>query len=147
MKQKTPQQRYIRRVPKRIPKGVALVHNFMPTPFQAMNPAFDGYRIFYVPYPFRGNWKRLRPCECGAYHHLPEHFNSRTDLRLSRWMQVRSDPQPLDTLACLKTRLPKLSRHEISSRMMSIHGIRTASKRLVQSWERRGKPLQATRFG
>jgi hypothetical protein len=134
MKQKTPRHRYVPRVPKRIPKGVALVHNFMPTPLQAANLGLDGYRIFYVAYPFKGDWRRLKPCECGVYPHLPEHFNF-PDRKIPRWMQVRSNPQPLDTLARLKARRPRLSRGEISDWMRSIHGISSASKRVVQSWE------------
>jgi hypothetical protein len=136
MKETTPRQRYISRVPRRVPDGLALVHNFMPTPAQAANPGLDGYRIFYVPLPFKGDWKRMKPCKCGAYPHLGDHYLSRTDMKIPRWMQVRSNPKPLDTFERLTAR--KLSRHEISSQMMSIHGIDAASKRVISKAQKMG---------
>jgi hypothetical protein len=72
----TPVQHYVRPVPRKVPDGVALVHNFMPTVLQEINPGLDGYRIFYVPLPLRGTWKKMKPCKCGAYPNLPVHYCS-----------------------------------------------------------------------
>jgi hypothetical protein len=121
--------RYVTRIPREVPKGLALVHNFQPTPMQAMTIGLDGFRCFYVKANEAKDFKR---CNCGFAAPVPHFNNPSRDRTIPRWLQVRSDPQPLDTLARLKARQPKLSRRTIRQQMFSIHGMSTASRRAVK---------------
>jgi hypothetical protein len=110
--------RYVLRVPKKqTPKGLALVHNFQPTLRQGRTIGLDGFRCFYVPVK---DVKGEKACPCGWAPHLT-HYNP-SGRTIPRWMQTRSNPQPLATLTRLKARRPKLSRREIEDRLDSICG-------------------------
>jgi hypothetical protein len=125
--------RYVSRVPRQVPSGLVLVHNFQPAPMQGLNIGLNGFRCFYVAADeLRGE----KPCPCGWAPYLT-HFNP-SGRTIPQWMQMRSNPQPLDTLARLKALRPKLSHDEIAHRMASIHGIFAASKtKVVQTIKNR----------
>jgi hypothetical protein len=110
--------RYVSRVPKQVPKGLALVHNFQPAPMQGYNIGLGGFRCFYVP---AEEMKREKPCPCGWAPHLT-HYNP-SGRNIPKWMQTRSNPQPRDVLKRYKARRPKLSDAEIAHHMFSICGV------------------------
>jgi hypothetical protein len=60
-------QRYVRTVPRKVPKGLAFVHNFQPTPMQALNIGLDGFRCFYVK---SSDAKRFGRCNCATSNAL-----------------------------------------------------------------------------
>jgi hypothetical protein len=118
--------RYVSRVPRKVPEGLALVHNFMPAPMQGMSIGLNGFRCFYVA---AEELKGEKPCPCGWAPHLT-HYNP-SGRNIPRWMQIRSNPQPLDTLARYKRMRPKRTHREIEQNMGSIHGIWASSKKAV----------------
>jgi hypothetical protein len=130
--------RYVLRAPKQVPKGLALAHNFQPAPMQGLNIGLDGFRCFYIA---AEALKGEKPCPCGWAPHLTHYNPSRR--RIPKWMQMRSNPQPLDTLARFKAMRPKLSRREIEHNMFAVHGIHAASKKkvaqVIKAIERRAR--------
>jgi hypothetical protein len=66
--------RYLERLPKTIPPGRILVHNFPPSPEQANCLGLNGFRAFTVPETVKEGFKK---CSCGwsGLEHCTTHEN------------------------------------------------------------------------
>jgi hypothetical protein len=113
--------KYVRRVPKKLPPGMALAHNFQPVPIQAMNPGLGGFRCFLIPKSAaRAEWK---VCNCGFAPHLKEHYRNKGYGRtIHRKIQLRSNPQPDKIRKWLQKVQPELTERELDQKIDNIFG-------------------------